>query len=438
MLSKNQPSYKRLLTRDVPNDTQVYCRFQFPAGYQQAVGLGLPRQTAHVLEHVITSSTSAYPDKFSYNEDLTRYGARSNAATGSDFMDFKLWTPDYDWQRAARLRTLTFTRPNITQDDLDRERENVRCELRRNLNNNSRVKYNIVMPALGNRNIAPLEQQIDELDSITLADLQQLYDYAFNRRNFYVAIGGNLAVEQTTLGGQPVLDIEQVLENLSLPQSNDDVPLVSPQTLYAADPVLIVKKEQSTIDASLHFAVNRVLDDAERVVLDVLWRILVNGYTSRIFGKAREQGLAYSCDLFFNSGYDIRASLMTIGTTVVPDKLRPMIQLIVEQLADIVDGGLSDNEVEHAKQYIAGMLYSQRPITAQAVINRSCTNEWRQTGHILTFKHQQELVQQVTTDQVTKLAREFIRSGIWTTCLVGNTDDAASTWVHQQTSQLIG
>jgi predicted Zn-dependent peptidase len=95
--------------------------------------------------------------------------------------------------------------------------------------------------------------------------------------------------------------------------------------------------------------------DPDRYAFTVLNQALGGGMSSRLFQEVREErGLAYSV-YSYRAAYE-DAGFLAIYAGTAPDRVHETLGVIDAELGRLVDGGLSDAELEAAKGHLAGSL----------------------------------------------------------------------------------
>jgi predicted Zn-dependent peptidase len=93
--------------------------------------------------------------------------------------------------------------------------------------------------------------------------------------------------------------------------------------------------------------------DERRYTLSVLDTILGGGMSSRLFQEVREErGLAYEVSSF-QQAYRA-AGLFGVSAGTSPERVGECVDVIVDQIDRLVDGGVSDAEVRRAREHLKG------------------------------------------------------------------------------------
>jgi predicted Zn-dependent peptidase len=150
--------------------------------------------------------------------------------------------------------------------------------------------------------------------------------------------------------------------------------------------------------------------------LRILSAVLGGGMSSRLFLRIRERmGLAYYVMTSFNNYLDTGDFFVQAGLKVA--SAPRALEIILEELRKIRDGGISLKELKKAQEYIKGKL-------ALAMEDPHDKLEWYLgqeafTGRIKTVKQMFGELDRVSAVQVKKVARDLIRNDQLNMALIG-------------------
>jgi predicted Zn-dependent peptidase len=148
--------------------------------------------------------------------------------------------------------------------------------------------------------------------------------------------------------------------------------------------------------------------DERRFAFDILNHIMGGGMSSRLFIKIREErGLAYAIYSFRLAHADTGAWGVYVGTT--PDQADTCLGLIEEEIAALVESGVSDEELERAKGSIRGSLALSMEDPNSRMI-RLGRDELAGAPH-LSVDDRLARVEAVTVTEVQTVARTILKEG---------------------------
>jgi predicted Zn-dependent peptidase len=165
--------------------------------------------------------------------------------------------------------------------------------------------------------------------------------------------------------------------------------------------------------------------DDRRFVLSVLDTVLGGGMSSRLFQEVREKrGLAYSV-YSFQQGYR-GAGLFGVSAGTSPGSVQECVDVIVDQLAQVAENGITEAELRLAKEHIKGSLTLSLESTSSRML-RLGRSEYN-LGRYLTTEEIERRVDEVELDQIHALAAELFAPEKLGLCVLGPLDDAAIRW----------
>lgn len=398
----------RGLLIDVPGATVMSFQFHFRAG-NRFVKQQDKEQTAHIMEHMAFGANARYKDAHAYEAEFTKNGAYHNAYTSDYSMVYLSDCADFEWERILDLKQVAITQPRFNEDELKSESGNVRNELNGYLNMHQRLLWPRMQQVLG-ENTLTYPEAVKTISNVTLRDIREHYQRTHTSENMRFIIAGRMYRRKKR--------IIEMLEDWSLPHGERlAVPV---DELHSAEPFLIRRKEASNMTFGLSMVVPRRLSDAELDAMSCVNHILTGTMHSRIFGAARKRGLAYG--IFSESGANEHASSWDFGAEVNLDTIEPLFDIIVREVRAVLNGELTETEIELAKQYSLG----RHQMGAQTVgqINRWYADRYFFDGHIEDYESRPQAIHAVTKRRIVETAREFIASNCWLLGGVGSGDKA--------------
>ncbi|RKW01480.1 MAG: insulinase family protein, partial [Candidatus Saccharimonas sp.] len=153
----------------------------------------------------------------------------------------------------------------------------------------------------------------------------------------------------------------------------------------------------------------RELSDKEDAALDCLNHILTGTMHSRIFGKARKQGMAYG--MFSDGSVGKYESSWDFGGEVECDKAERLFSLIVSELQAVLRGEITEAELEAAKSYGLGRYQMGAQTVAQ--ISGFYTSRFFWDGYVKDYAKVPQEIKGTTLEQMNAVAREFIAANTW-------------------------
>jgi predicted Zn-dependent peptidase len=396
----------RGLLINVPGATVMSMQFHFRAGSRYAKDKGI-EQVAHIMEHMAFGANARFKSERAFEDEFTKNGAYHNAYTSDLAMVYEADCADFEWDRILELQRLSICQPRFNEKELDAEKGNVRSEITNYLNDHHRILWPRIQQLLGEDVLTP-RQSLSTISTVTLADIREHHKRTHTTSNMRFVIAGKLRGRKS--------DIIRQLEGFELPEGERFV--VPRDHLHSANPAVIRRKDASNLTFGWTLSVPRVLSDEELDALDTLNHILTGTASSRIFGKARAKGLAYHVGAYAGAGF--YESSWDILAQVNHDTAPQLFDIIVREIKAVLDGKLTDAEIEAAKSFGLG----RHQMGAQTVsqISGFYTNRYFADDFIKDYDKVPDFMRRVTREKIVAVAKEFIEANTWVLAAVSSGD----------------
>ena len=311
----------------------------------------------HYLEHLLFKGT-AKRSALEISSVMDAVGGEMNAFTAKEYTCYYARVLDEDLPLAIDVLTDMVTGSLITPQDVDGERGVVLEEIAMNEDDPSDSVHEAFTTQLfGDTPLGrPILGTTDSINAITRDQIYEHYVDRYTPPNLVVAAAGNL-------------DHDTVVRLVSeaLASSSKNGPLASfDLTAHPAPPRVggtapaegegVKLITRSIEQANLVYGCEGVArTDDRRFALGVMNAALGGGMSSRLFQEIREKrGLAYSVYSF--TGQHADAGMWGIYAGCLPAKADDVLKITVEEIAKIVDGGLTDAELERGKGQVRGSI----------------------------------------------------------------------------------
>lgn len=372
-------------------------QFQFRAGNRYVKDKEI-YEAAHIMEHMAFGANAQFKNEHDYEAEFTKNGAYHNAFTSDLSMVYVADCADFEWERILQLQQVAICEPRFNNDELEAEKGNVRSELTGFLNNHSRVLWPKIQQLLG-EDIYTFWQRLQTINNVTLKDIKEHYDRTHTANNMRFVIAGKLHGRKTRL-------IELLNEWELEPGERFEVPR---DELASGNPTIIRRKEASNITFGLSMMVPRELEDDELEAMNCLDHILTGTMHSRIYGAARAKGLAYG--IFSDTSAGFYDSSWDFGGQVNHETADKLFDIIVREVQAVVDGKITEKELEAAKSYALGRYQMGAQTVSQ--ISNFYTNRYFADGKVKDYDKVPDAIRAVTCEQMIKTSKQFIDANIW-------------------------
>lgn len=396
----------RGLLINVPGATVMSMQFHFRAGNRYAKRKDI-EQVAHIMEHMAFGANARFRSESAFEAEFTKNGAYHNAYTSDFAMVYESDCADFEWDRILELQRLSICEPRFNEKELEAEKGNVRSELTGYLNDHHRILWPRVQQLLG-EDVLTYRQAIATINNVTLNDIREHHKRTHTTRNMRFVIAGKLRGRKA--------DIIRQLESFDIPEGERlEIPR---DELHGATPALIRRKDASNLTFGWTMSLPRVLDDEELDAMHALNHILTGTATSRIYGKARAKGLAYFVGSYSGAGfYD---SAWDISGQVNHDTAPQLFKIITRELKAVLDGKLTEEEVEAAKSFGLGRYQMGAQTVSQ--ITGFYTNRYFSDDHVKDYDKVPDMLRKVTCEKIRKVAQEFVDANISVLAAVSSGD----------------
>jgi predicted Zn-dependent peptidase len=302
---------------------------------------------AHFLEHLVFKGGEKFPTYRDVNEAAERNGAVLNAYTSHDLVAFHITARSTRVMEAADLLTDFVARPQLDQEELDKERGVVIQEIARYNDQPSAVAEHLIDEAvfgdhpLGRPVLGPAEHLRDTFTREGIL--------AFRARQWAPERGAAFIV-----GNIDAITDDQAFNELferfapaPVPAGYDPAPPLTPKILVTGR-----DSNQSHLRMSYRPAVD-VRDPAQRAALTIYSTLLGGSMGSRLFDEIREQrGLAYSVSSYPHAYADVPVLQLSAG--LESSKCTEAFACMRGIVDDLRTNGPKEAEVERARAYAAG------------------------------------------------------------------------------------
>lgn len=391
----------------VPDTSVMNIRIQFRAGMRYAKKPEI-YEVAHLAEHLAFGANAKFKDEQSYEAEFTKNGAYHNAWTSDFSVCYESECADFEWERILDLKRVAICQPKYNEDEIKSEKGNVKSELTGYMNDYFRLIWPKIQKSIGEGSPLDLKDRVKTLNEITVKDLREHHRRTHTAANMRFIISGNLhKIKKSIINN---------LENWELkPGTRLEIPT---DDLHSSTPILIRRKDASNLSFGFTWVTPRRLDTAELMAMDCLNHILTGSMHSRIFGKARKQGLIYG--IGSTTATSPSSSSWDFDGEVNLESAETLFDLIRSELTQVLTNQLTDEEVAATKTHILGRYY----IGIQTVnqISEYYASSFFNNETFTPHNSIPALIDQVDKNAIVSLAREFIDANIHSLAAVGSAE----------------
>ncbi len=326
------------------------------------VGVGsrdedLPHAGAtHYLEHLLFKGTSRRT-ALEISAEMDAVGGEMNAFTAKEYTCYYARVLDADLPLAVDILSDMVTSSLITAKDVDAERNVVLEEIAMNEDDPADTVHEAFSARLfGDTPLGrPILGTVDSINKITREQIFEHYRDRYTAPHLVVSAAGNLDHDTVTelvraaFGG--ALTGPGTAAEPAPPRLNDGAAVLGER---AGTGVQLVSRGIEQANLVLGCEALARTDD-RRFALGVLNAAFGGGMSSRLFQEVREKrGLAYSVYSF--SAQHADTGMWGIYVGCLPSKADDVLAICNEEIARVVDGGLTDAELARGKGQVRGSI----------------------------------------------------------------------------------
>lgn len=394
----------RGLLIDVPGATMMSMEFQFRAGDRYVKSLDI-EQVAHIMEHMSQGANSKYKSASEFEYQFTKNGAYRNAYTSDLSMIYEAQCADFEWDRILDLQKLAICQPRFSETELKAEKGNVRAEMTNYLNDYQRLLFSRVRQVMGEV-ILTYRQSIATINNVTLEDVCEHHRRTHTSENMRFVIAGKLRGRKS--------EIRRKIEAFNLPRGERfQVPRDEP---VKPSPTIIRRKDATNLVFGIFTIIPWQLKDDEIDAMHYLNHILTGTMHSRIFGVARQKGLAYSVGSYAGAGH--YESDWDITGEVNHESAPALFDIIVKELKKVLSGKISQKEIIAAKSFALGRFQMGAQTVSQ--ISDFYNGRYFTDDFIRDYDKIPEMIKNVTVERMVEAAKTFIDQKIWVVAAVSS------------------
>jgi predicted Zn-dependent peptidase len=307
----------------------------------------------HYLEHLLFKGT-ARRTALDISAAMDAVGGELNAFTAKEYTCYYARVLDADLPLAIDMLSDMVHSSLIAPRDVDAERGVILEEIAMNEDDPSDTVHEAFAGQLfGDTPLGrPILGSVDSINSISRARIAEHYAARYTPDNLVVAAAGSLAHDEV---------VELTRQAFSGFLSGDAAPVPPRLGGPAADGgdgkgtgVKLVSRPIEQANLVLGCAGLSRTDD-RRFALGVLNAALGGGMSSRLFQEVREKrGLAYSVYSF--SSQHAETGMWGVYAGCLPAKADEVLAICQEEIAKVIAGGLTDEEMERGKGQLRGSI----------------------------------------------------------------------------------
>lgn len=362
---------------------------------------------SHFIEHMMFKGTDRRPTTLDIARELDRVGAEYNAFTAKNHTGYWITVSDQHLDLALDVLFDMLLHSKFNESEIERERRVILEEIKM-YEENPLLRIDDLFEgllfegsALG-QNIAGTKESMAKINRSHLLNYKNCF---YGPKNAVIAAAGKI---DKTVFKKIEWRASDFIKCLNKRKS------VKRFHFKKTKPVRLYHQSVDQAQLALGFPAYSYFDK-KMPALKLLNVILGGNMSSRLFIEVREKrGLAYfvrsEIDSFFDTGsLKIRAGLDA-------SRIEEAIKVILNELSKIC-AGVSDNELQDAKEFLRGRLVLSLEDSAEQAI--WCGKQELLTGKILTLREKIKEFEKVTLKEIKIIANDIIKKDYLRCALIG-------------------
>lgn len=353
---------------------------------------------SHFIEHMLFKGTTTRSAK-EIAETFDRIGGHMNAFTAREYTCYYAKVLDTHFDVALDVLSDMFFESVFDPVEMEKEKKVILEEISMYEDDPDDLVHDLILSSVYGKH--PLGQTILGTETVLKGLTQQhIFDFLnqhYTPQNVVISVAGNV-------DDQVIHKIEEKFSKFhrKLHRQKESVPE------YIGTPILRTKKELEQAHICLAFP-GLPLGHPELYNLIVLNNIIGGSMSSRLFQKIREDlGLAYSVYSYHSAFLDSGVTVMYAATAT--NQLTKVIELMQQIIEQVRTDGITDTELENAKEQLKGSLMLSLEST-NSRMSRLGKNELMLERHLTLDEvlHRIDCVNQAT---VRKISGEILQKPI--------------------------
>ena len=379
----------------------------------------------HLVEHMIFKGTpSLGPSEI--EKRIRSYGGEINAATSYDYTSFTITIPNEHFSSALEILSDSLFNAKMHPAEIKKESNVILKEIR--LNRDDPVRY--LSQILWNTcfTVHPYRHPIIGYETLfkklTRDDVLKYYKEIYTPNNMVLCLAGDIKTDFA------LAEVKKYFEKIERGPSNEEM-FSRENTQLSKRSFNIERDVQLAYFALGYHSVD--LHHKDMAALDMLAGILGGGDSSRLNSNIyRTKELVYSIGSWNYTPRD--PGLFIISGVAKPDKLKPALGAIKEELYNIQKNSIKDSELERVRAMIrADYVYSLEALSDQA---RDLATSQMFTNSFDFSKKYLELLDSVTKDNISEAAKLYLNEDSLSLVTIVPTQDALlQTPAHQKSAE---
>ncbi len=332
-----------------------------------------------------TRSVQALTEAF---EDI---GAGTGSGAGTEFTSFSASLLGRNLEKAVELLTDVVLHPGFVEDEIPKARDRILQEIAQAEDEPMRKVLDLLRREYFRGH--PLGNEVtgttDSISSLTRTDLQTYWRRRYGAGAVLFSIAGKFDFDRV------VAQIEDLCQDWPAGES-EDMPAPPAPVKHA----VVVHKD--TQQQHIGIAVPAVgITSPDYYAVALMATTLGGSMNSRLFVEVREKrSLAYGVGAYFTPLRDVGMLQVYAGT--VPEKADQTVQVVRDELGKLAVSGVTEDELRRSKTLLKSRVIMRSE--SSGARRGAIASGWLYERHIRTLDEIKDLIDQVTTEDIARVA----------------------------------
>ncbi|MBN1532340.1 MAG: insulinase family protein [Spirochaetes bacterium] len=353
---------------------------------------------AHFVEHMLFKGTATLSAQ-EIARIVDRVGGQHNAATNREYTCYYINIVSDHLELALRILSDMYYNSLFATEELGKEKNVIIEEIRMYEDTPDEFIHDLFMESMlsGHPLSHSILGSIESIQGTTRERMLDFYDRHYHNENLLITIAGNFEEER----------VRDLLEKYFSGKRT------SPAAAAGQDPSMPQRIFDRHVERDLeqvHFCLGSEgikSNDDDRWALYALSTILGGSMSSRLFQNIREkEGISYSIYSFHSSYSD--CGVYGIYCATSPENYGRALDLIVKECHDIIDPGITGEELQDAKTFMIGNLALSLE-SVEVRMSQLAKNEILYGRHF-EFNDMVEQIESITADDFRRIAGRIFRN----------------------------
>jgi len=369
---------------------------------------------AHFVEHMLVAGSKKFPSKDTMAIYIEQLGGVFGASVGPDSIGIAVEVAGKeDYSKSVLLLREMLTESLFDDKVIKTERKSIFREIGDKISNPSKYIWDLH---------AELFYQDTEVGKSNLGSKDSVR--SISRKNLYTHYQNMIVSGRATTVVCGDIELEQVVKELET-----NLPLRISKKYNFGEILPVTRNKHILIyqypnQEQVHMLIGfrtSGIKNHKTIPLSILSTIFGKGRASVLKKRLRyEKGLVYGAQTYTMNLSD--AGTWTVKTSTSKEKLQEVMDIITEEFSRIASGGITDEELQFAKNKMTRSSRRQMQ-TAASWVKRHIRREL--AGNSMLLPEYLNAINDVGKEDISQVGKEYFKPNSWYLAMCGDVDEAS-------------